>query len=86
MVLSAGLRIWICRISSTCLAISGRNGQPAARGPARRNHPTIGQQLAGVLEEDHAVAQQAPPLLGVGGDAVGGVAVRVVRWRARGPV
>jgi hypothetical protein len=40
---------------------------------------TVGQQLAGVLENDNAIAEQAPALLGVAGDRVGGITVRCVR-------
>jgi len=29
---------------------------------------SVGKQLAGVVEDDHAVAQQPPPLFGVVGD------------------
>jgi hypothetical protein len=46
-----------------------------------RNRATVGQELARVVEEDDAVAQQAPPLLGVEGDDVGRVTVRAVSWR-----
>ncbi len=52
--------------------------------PVRWNRATAGQELARVLEEDDAVAQQAPSLLGVEGDGVGRVAVRMVSWGARG--
>jgi DNA-binding transcriptional regulator YhcF (GntR family) len=73
-------------LGSTHLAFSGRDGQADVCLPVRRNHPTVGQYLARVIEEDHAVAQQAPPLLRVEGDGVGGATVRSVSWRARGPV
>jgi len=53
---------------------------------ARRDWTAFGQQLAVVVEEDHAVAQQAPALFGVAGDDVGGGAVSAVRRRAWGPV
>jgi hypothetical protein len=43
-----------------------------------RNRATVGQELARVVEEDDAVTQQAPPLLGVGGDYVGRVTIRAV--------
>jgi hypothetical protein len=73
-------------ISSTRLAISGRDGPPDAGRVMWRDCAAVGQQPARVVEEDDAVAQQAPPLLGVEGDGVGRVTVRAVRWRARGPV
>jgi hypothetical protein len=82
----AGLRIWIWRIPSTPHAFSGRDGQSDVGRAVRRNYPTVGQELARVVEEDHAVAQEAPPLVGVEGDGVGGVAVGAVSWWARGPV
>lgn len=42
---------------------------------------TVRQQLAGVLENDHAVAEKAPSLLGVAGDDAGGVMIdRVGAW------
>jgi hypothetical protein len=49
------LRIWIWRISTTT-RLSGRDGQPVVGGTGRRNRPTVGQQLAFVVEEDHTVA------------------------------
>jgi hypothetical protein len=52
----------------------------------RRNYPAAGQDLAHVVEHDDAVAKQAPPLLGVEGDGVGGVAVRAVGRGTRGLV
>jgi len=67
-------------------AISGRDGPPDAGRVVWRNCAAVGQEPARVVEEDDAVAQQAPPLLGVEGDGVGRVAVRAVSWRARGSV
>jgi hypothetical protein len=50
----------------------------------RWDHATVRQEFAGVVEEDDAVAQQAPSLLGVGGDGVRGVPVDGVgRWAVR---
>lgn len=46
------------------------------------DHAPVGQKLAGVVEEDDAVAQQAPSLLGVAGDRVGRLAVQRVSGRA----
>lgn len=74
------------RISGTRLAISGRDGPPDAGQVLWRDCAAVGQERARVVEEDDAVAQQAPPLLGVEGDGVGRVTVRAVSWRARGPV
>jgi ATP/maltotriose-dependent transcriptional regulator MalT len=65
-------------------AISGR--VPDVGRAVRGNHPAAGQDLAQVVEHDHAVAQQAPPLLRVKDDSAGGAAVRAVSRRARGPV
>ena len=42
------------------------------------DHPAAGQDLAQVVEHDHAVAEQAPSLLGVRSHAAGGVTVRAV--------
>jgi hypothetical protein len=52
----------------------------------RRNHPAAGQDLAHVVEDDHSVTEQAPALLGVEGDGMGGAAVRAVSGWAWGPV
>jgi len=46
-----------------------------------RNRATVGQEFARVVEDDDAVAQQAPPLLGAEGDDVGRVTVRAVSCR-----
>src|SRR5215831_21244282 len=56
-----------------------------ARHP-RRKRAASGQQLAGVVEEDDPVAQQAPALLGMSGHGVRGVTVGVGRRRAPGKV
>jgi hypothetical protein len=39
------------------------------------DHSAVRQQLAGVVEQDDTVAQQAPALLRVAGDRVSGLAV-----------
>ena len=57
---------------------SGGNGPSEVNQLMWRNRATVGQQLARVVEADDAVAQQAPPLLGVEGDDVGRVTVRAV--------
>ena len=56
-----------------------RGGRHSVAGRAvRRNYPAVGQDLAGVVEDDHSVTEQAPALLGVAGDGMGGVPVRAV--------
>jgi len=47
-------------------------------GRLREHHPTVREQLTQIVEEDHAVAQEAPSLLGVGGRGVGRLAVRAI--------
>ena len=46
----------------------------------------VGEKFAGVLENDHAVAEEAPPLLRVAGDDAGRVAVHCVGTRTGGLV
>lgn len=46
------------------------------------DHAPVGQELTGVVEEDDAVAQQAPSLLRVAGDGVRRLAVERVGGRA----
>jgi hypothetical protein len=41
------------------------------------DYAAIGQKLPGVLEEDHAVTQQAPSLLGMEGGDAGSIPVGV---------
>jgi len=45
-------------------------------GPVRRDALAVGQQLPGVFEDHHAIAEQAPALLGVADDGVRRFAVR----------
>ena len=59
-----------------------RSGCDVVGGAVRVDDAAVGQQLAGVLEEHDAVAQQAPALLRVAGDGVGGLPVGSLRWRA----
>jgi hypothetical protein len=66
--------------------LSGCNGPSDVNQSVWRNRATVGQELARVVEEDDAVAQQAPPLLGVEGDHVGRVTVRTVSWGTGGLV
>ena len=54
----------------------GRSGgHVVVGGTVRVDDLAVGQQLTGVLEEHHAVAQQAPALLRVAGEGVGGLPV-----------
>jgi hypothetical protein len=66
--------------------VSRRDGQPDVSGAVRRDPLAAGKDLAHVVEHDHSVAQQAPPLLGVTSDSAGGIAVPVVSRGARGLV
>ncbi|CAM5248362.1 hypothetical protein SALBM311S_12465 [Streptomyces alboniger] len=50
----------------------GGDRQPFDGHPVRGHEPAVRQQLAGVVEDDRAVAEQVPALLGVGGDDVRG--------------
>jgi hypothetical protein len=77
-----------CKMVLLQVSRSRRDGQPDAGGAGRcgRDHPAAGKDLAHVVEQDHSVAQQAPPLLGVRGDSAGGIAVPVVSRGARGLV
>jgi hypothetical protein len=47
----------------------------AAAGPAGRKRAAVRQQLSGVVEEDDAIAQQAPALFWVSGHGAGSVTV-----------
>jgi hypothetical protein len=47
---------------------------------------SVGEEFAGVLEDDDAVAEEAPSLLGVAGDDPGGVPVDCVSTRTGGLV
>ncbi|GJF22011.1 hypothetical protein SHO565_25750 [Streptomyces sp. HO565] len=49
----------------------------------RSDDPAVRQKLTGVLEEDDAVAQQAPPLFRVVRHETGGFPVGGVGWRTR---
>ena len=51
-------------------------------GPVRVDHSAVGEKFTRVVEEEYAVAQQAPPLLGVKRHRVGSVAVRSLGGRA----
>jgi hypothetical protein len=68
------------------LGVSRRDGQPDVGRAVRGNHPAAGEDLAGIVEHDHSVAQQAPSLVGVEGESAGGIAVPVVGRGARGSV
>jgi hypothetical protein len=54
--------------------------------PVRRNRATVWVKLTCVVEDDNAVAEQAPPLLGVEGDGAGRVTIWAVSGRAWGLV
>jgi hypothetical protein len=50
-------------------------------GPVRVDHAAVGEKFTRVVEEENAVAQQAPPLLGVKRHGVRGVPVGgFCRW------
>jgi hypothetical protein len=85
----ASVRLRLSRVRPNCEAsriylrrqrAAGLRSRDAGKGPS------VGQELARVVEEDDAVAQQAPPLLGVANDTTGLGAVRPVGWGAWGPV
>ena len=65
-------------ISVSLRARSGGDGLLDVDQLAWRNRPAVGQEFARVVEDDDAVAQQAPPLLGVEGDGVSRVTVGTV--------
>jgi hypothetical protein len=48
-------------------------------GAVRVDHAPVREDLAGVVEDDDAVAEQVPALLRMTGDGERGVAVRSVR-------
>ena len=56
------------------------------RTAVRLNAATVGKEFAGVLEYDHAVAEETPSLLRVAGDHSGGVPVDGVGTRTGGLV
>jgi hypothetical protein len=51
-------------------------------GSVRVDHAAVGEKFTSVVEEKDAVAQQAPPLLGVKRHGVRGVPVGGFCWRA----
>ena len=66
-------------LDAWCAPRFSRGGrQPVVGRVARRKRPAVGQDFAHVVEDDHSVTEQAPALLGVEGDGMGGVAVRSV--------
>ena len=68
----------------TELAVSGGGGPGGVDRPVWGDRTAVGQELAGVVEDDDAVAQQAPSLLGAEDDGAGRAAVKAVSWRAWG--
>ena len=85
----ASVRLRLSRVRPNCEASRIYLRRQRAAGLRSRdagNGPSVGQELARVVEEGDAVAQQAPPLIGVANDATGLGAVRPVGWGAWGPV
>jgi hypothetical protein len=79
--------LWQIRLSGGReLTLSGGGVLLGANRPARRNRVAVRQQLTRVVEQDDAVAEQAPPLLGVTGDGASRVPVMAVSGRTRGLV
>ena len=72
--------------SSSGSGVSRRGGRSAASRTGRGDHLAVGKDPPGVVENDHAVAQQAPALLGVEGDRASGNTVAAVSRGAGGPV
>ena len=58
---------------------SGRDARPV-----RGDNRPVGEKLAGVVEKDDSVAEQAPTLFGVAGEDTRGFAVGVLEGRAGG--
>lgn len=56
------------------------------RATVRGNGGAVGQKYASVLKYDHAVAQQAPTLLGVPSDDACGFVINRIGARTRGVV
>ena len=52
-------------------------------GPVRVDHSAVGEELTRVVEEEHAIAQEAPALLGMKRDGVRGLPVGSLGWRAK---
>jgi hypothetical protein len=67
-------------VAAAAAVVSGGGG---AAPPDGVDAATVGQQLSAVVEEDHTVAEPAPPLLGTGHDDVGRGAVVVRGARTR---
>jgi len=79
---------WLCHRANspvgTAPLAGGRSGGAVRRPPVpatrtvRRDGPAVGKKLAGVVKDDHPVAQQHPSLLGMAGHhpgrVMGGVA------------
>jgi hypothetical protein len=57
---------------------SGRDGQVARGRVPRRDGHAVRKDLAEVVEDDHTVAEPAPPLLGMKRNGACGVTVRAV--------
>src|SRR5262245_63905158 len=63
-----------------------RPGGRAGAGRRGKNGPAVGQQRPAVVEDHHAVAQQAPALLWMAGPDPGAAAIMGQGSRARGPM
>ena len=63
---------------------AARSGQVPRADLSRRRGKVAGPDLAQVVEHDHAIAEQAPPLLGVRSHGAGGAPVGAVSPRACG--
>jgi hypothetical protein len=66
-----------------CPVRSRASGAWLACHAARLDDRSVGEQRAGVVEDHHAVAEQAPALFGMAGDHARSLAVRRVRRWAR---
>src|SRR6516225_1989456 len=73
----------------SCLIVSGRSGgrgDHAGAGRRGKNGPAVGQQRAAVVEDHHAIAQEAPALLGMAGPDPGTAAIVGQGTGAWGPM
>ena len=61
-------------------------GAAGCSGQGRSDGSAVRQQFAAVVEENHSIAQQAPPLFGVRGDYMGGLTAGRLGWGAGGLV
>ena len=73
------LRIWILRISDSC---ADEFAVVLVVGLACLDDAAVGEDFAVVVEHHDTVAQEAPPLIGVGADDAGPVSVCLIGGRA----